>query len=108
MIELTQRIHQEPEAANAPEIRDFVRREGLAALTQKAVVLVEELFPRLSGIVWEESHDPEESVQWLVLRVTSAAPRAELTAAYRQYIQRWVRETPADKRHLVRLSYSNP
>ena len=108
MIELTQKTHQELEASTSPEIRDFVRREGLAALTHKAVVLIGELFPKPCGIVWEVSRDPEESVQWLVLRVTSTAPRAELTAAYWQYIQRWVRETPADKRHLVRLSYSNP
>jgi hypothetical protein len=79
----------------------------LTALTHKAVVLVGELFPNLCGIAWEVSRDPEEPAQWLVLRLTSTASRVELAAAYRQYIRRWVRETPADKRHLVRLSYSN-
>lgn len=92
---------------DSPQVSDFIRRKDIAALLHKAVTLVCELFPKLHAIMLEASSDPEEPAEWIVLRVTSAAPRAELTTAYRHYIQRWVRETSAEKRHLVRLSYTN-
>jgi hypothetical protein len=88
-------------------VRDFISHKGLADLTQKAVGLVREVFPQLRAIKLEVSRDPEESAEWLVLHVTSAAPCAELAPAYRQYIRKWVSETPAANRHLVRLSYTS-
>jgi hypothetical protein len=92
---------------DSPQVSDFIRRKDIASLLQKAVALVCELFPKLRAVILEASSDPEESAEWIVLRVTSAAPHTELTPAYRHYIQRWVRETPPEKRHLVRLSYTS-
>ncbi|HTU89755.1 MAG TPA: hypothetical protein VMF69_06645 [Gemmataceae bacterium] len=92
---------------DSTQVSDFIRRKDFAPLLHKAVTLVCELFPKLRAVILEASSDPEESAEWVVLRVTSAAPRAELTAAYRHYIQRWVRETPPEKRHLIRLSYTS-
>jgi hypothetical protein len=92
---------------DSPQVSDFIRRNDIAALLHKAVTLVCELFPKLRAVMLEASSDPEESAEWIVLRVTSAAPREELTPAYRRYIQRWVRETPPEKRHLVPLSYTS-
>lgn len=92
---------------DSTQVSDFIRCKDIATLLQKAVTLVCELFPKLRAVILEASRDPEESAEWIVLRVTSAAPRAELTTAYRNYIRRWVRETTPEKRHLVRLSYTN-
>lgn len=91
----------------SPQVSDFIRRKDISTLLHKAVTLVCELFPKLHAVKLEASSDPEESAGWIVLRVTSGAPRDELTSAYRHYIQRWVRETPPEKRHLVRLSYTS-
>lgn len=92
---------------DSTQVNDFIRRKDIATLLHKAVTLVCELFPKLQALMLEPSSDPAEPAEWIVLRVTSAAPRAELTAAYRHYIQRWVSETPPEKRHLVRLSYTS-
>ena len=62
---------------------------------------------RSSGRRFPNRRDPEEGVEWLVVRVTARATPQVLTAAYREYVARWVRETPAGKRHLVRLSYAS-
>ncbi len=91
---------------NPSQVRGFVRRKGVTRLAQKAIGLVRELFPHLRSIALEISRDPDERAEWLVVRVAAAAPRAELTPAYRQYVSRWVREAPPEKRHLVRLSYT--
>jgi hypothetical protein len=91
----------------SPPVTEFIRRNDIVTLLNKAVTLVCELFPKLHAVMVEASSDPEESSEWIVLRVTSAAPRGEMNSAYRRYIHRWVRETPPDKRHLVRLSYTN-
>lgn len=92
---------------NSTQVDDFIRRTDIATLIHKAVTLVGELFPKIRVVMLEASRDPEESSEWLVVRVTSTATRADLTAAYRDYIRRWVRETPPEKRHLVRLSYTS-
>jgi hypothetical protein len=92
---------------DSAQVSDFIRRTDIATLIHKAISLVGELFPKLRALMLEASRDPEESSEWLVLRVTSTATRAELSIAYREYIRRWVRETPPEKRHLVRLSYAN-
>lgn len=92
---------------DSTQVNDFIRRKDIATLVHKAVTLVCELFPHLQAVLLEASSDPDESAEWIVLRVTSAAPRAELSTAYRHYIQRWVRETSPAKRHLVRLSYTS-
>jgi hypothetical protein len=92
---------------DSTQVNGFIQRGNISDLIHKSVALIRELFPKLRAIVLEVSSDPEEPAEWIVVRVTSAAPRAELTSAYRQYVQRWVRETPPDKRHLVRLSYTS-
>lgn len=92
---------------DSTQVSDFIRRKDIAPLLHTAVTLVCELFPKLRAVTLEASSDPEEPAEWIVLRVTSAAPREELTIAYRHYIRRWVRETPPEIRHLVRLSYTN-
>jgi hypothetical protein len=92
---------------DSTQVSDFIRHKDIATLLHKAVTLVCELFPKLHAVILEASRDPEESAEWIVLRVTSAAPHAELTTAYRSYIRRWVRETSAEKRHFVRLSYAS-
>jgi hypothetical protein len=92
---------------DSTQVNDFIRRKDIAPLLHKAVTLVRELFPKLQAVMLEVSNDHEESAEWIILRVTSAAPHAELTTAYRSYIRRWVCETPAEKRHLLRLSYTN-
>lgn len=92
---------------NSMQVDDFIHRNDIAALIHKAVMLIRELFPKLCAIQLEVSSDPEEAAEWIILRVASGAPRAELTSAYRQYVRRWVRETPPEKRHLVRHSYTS-
>lgn len=88
------------------QARDFITCEGVKGLAEKAVCLVREVFPQLRSATLELSRDPEEAAEWVVLRVTSAAPRADVARAYRQYVRRWVREAPPGKRHLVRLAYT--
>jgi hypothetical protein len=87
-------------------LAEFIGREQVASLAEKALSLVREVFPQIQAIQLEVSRDPDEAAEWLVLGVTAAAPRSELSAAYREYIRRWVRETPPEKRHMVRLSYA--
>jgi hypothetical protein len=94
------------QAAGADQVADFIRREGIDANVHKADSLVRELFPQVRTVRCEVSRDPEESAEWIVVEVASTASPAELTAAYREYIKRWVRETPPEKRRLVRLSYT--
>jgi translation initiation factor 2 gamma subunit (eIF-2gamma) len=92
---------------DVPLVQDFIARNGILPLVQKAVELIGELFPQLREIKLEVSLDPEESAEWLLLRVASTASLADLTSAYRRYIRKWVSETPAEKRHFVRLSYTS-
>jgi hypothetical protein len=99
---------QQVPAIHTPSpVKDFIRRKGVARLSRKAIGLVRQLFPQLRTIELDVSRDPEERAEWLVLRVCAAAPRAQLTLAYRQYVSQWVRETPPHKRYLVRLSYTS-
>ena len=86
-------------------VEAFYRRHEAKLLLHKALILVGEVFPNLLQIALEVAADPEEDVQWLVVRATADAQPAELRAAYREYVKRWVMQTAPDKRSLVRLSY---
>jgi hypothetical protein len=90
----------------ASDSSEFCRRMGIEPLRDKAIALVKEEFPSPQTITLRVSRDPEEEAEWLTVEVTARAEPAELKQAYRRYVARWVRETPPDKRILVRLSYS--
>src|SRR5262245_10326140 len=94
---------QAPAVERSDAVKDFLQRTGTEELAETAIRLVCELFPQPHTIELGVSRDFEENSEWLVVRVTAHANRQALTAAYREYVARWVRETPADKRHFVCL-----
>lgn len=90
-------------AAMSPD--DYCRLLGIEDLRDKSIALVQEVFPHPQTIEMEVKQDPEECANCLTIHVSVPGDRAVLRAAYNQYISRWVRETPSDKRLYVRMSY---
>jgi hypothetical protein len=86
-------------------VRDFIRRMDIAELVKQARQIAAEVFPKVISIHLEISHDPEEDAEWVAVRVKADACVADLLAAYRQYTERWVRESPPAKRYLVCLTF---
>jgi hypothetical protein len=88
-----------PEAVTAI----YRRRPGTDLLVRQAIRLVLETFPRLESLTIQAVQDSEEDSEWLRLTVTARLDSAELQRAYYAYLERWVRETPPDMRHFVRM-----
>jgi hypothetical protein len=95
----------EPTIIHPEAVADFHRRRGTEALARQAVRLVQETFPELESITLQAVQDQEEDTEWLRLTVTARLAPAQMRAAHRECLTRWVSASPPETRHLICITY---